>query len=341
MESRLITVDVIPGITSAIAMAACTKIPLTHRGMASSVAFVTGHSGDDAQTPDADTLVYYMAGEHFSTIACKLIACGRDAATPVATVHNVSLPGQKTFFATLGEMRFSAVKYPTPVLFVVGRVVSLESGRADCQPVLYTGTVCDADPRRPAVHTPLITLRKSPPDVLRSITADAVSAYHWIVFTSRYGVRFFFELLDEIAFDVRSLGGVKIAAVGEVTAGELKKHHLTADIVSATESAEGLIDCFRDRAIANCRILLPRSDRALQILPDALRALGNEVTDVPVYTNTVNASAERLDLSGFNKILFGSPSGVEAFIRLYGELPEGIPLIAKGKTTETKLKSYI
>ena len=65
------------------------------------------------------------------------------------------------------------------------------------------------------------------------------------------------------------------------------------------------------------------------------------MTDVPVYTNTVNASAERLDLSGFNKILFGSPSGVEAFIRLYGELQEGIPLIAKGKTTETKLKSYI
>ena len=110
---------------------------------------------------------------------------------------------------------------------------------------------------------------------------------------------------------------------------------------SATESAEGLIACFKETGITDKHILLPRSDKGLSYLSDELQALGNHVTDVPVYENTFNAEASKVDLSGFHEILFASPSGVDAFIRLYGALPEGIPMIAKGKTTENKLKLNI
>jgi uroporphyrinogen III methyltransferase/synthase len=341
LGSRFVDVAIIPGISSGTALAACTQIPLTHRGMASSVAFVTGHSTESVQLPDADTLVYYMAGANIPEIARKMIAAGRDADTPAALVHNVSLPGQQTFFTTLKELQHSVVSYPTPVLAVIGSVVSFENGKR--QHVLATGTACEAysDGRHSVTHTPLIKIQRTQRRLLHRILGETIASYHWIIFTSRYGVRFFFEILDETETDIRRLGTVKIASVGKTTTLELKKHHLCPDMESATESAEGLINGFKADGITDSRILLPRSDKGLIYLSDGLRALGNHVTDVPVYENTFNAEAVKADLSGFQKILFSSPSGVDAFIRLYGALPEGVLLIAKGKTTEDKLKSNI
>ncbi|MDR2774618.1 MAG: uroporphyrinogen-III C-methyltransferase [Tannerella sp.] len=344
LKSRFVDVTVIPGISSAIALAACTHIPLTHRGVASSVAFVAGHSeGKDIQTPHADTLVYYMAGTNISDIAEKMIAAGRDADTPVALVHNVSLPGQETFFSTLKELRFSVIKYPTPILVVIGNVVSFENGDVRRRNVLVTGTTCEEynDGQRNITHIPLIKIQKTQDNILHRILREKINSYQWIIFTSRYGVRFFFEILDEISFDIRALGAVKIASVGKTTTAELKKYHICPEMESATESAEGLTACFKEAGITDNHILLPRSDKGLKYLSDELQALGNHVTDVPVYENTFNTEASKVDLSDFREVIFASPSGVDAFIRLYGDLPEGIPLIAKGKTTENRLKIYI
>ncbi|MDR2679362.1 MAG: uroporphyrinogen-III C-methyltransferase [Tannerella sp.] len=343
LASRFVEVTIIPGISSGTALAACTHIPLTHRGVASSVAFVTGHSSENLQIPNADTLVYYMAGANISDIAEKMIASGRDADTPAALAYNVSLPGQQTFFSTLGELRYSVIKYPTPILVVIGNVVSFESGNARKQNVLVTGTTCEAynDGRHNITHTPLIKIQKARNDVLHRLLKEKISAYQWIIFTSRYGVRFFFEILDETALDVRVLGAVKIASVGKTTTLELKKHRIRPDMESATESAEGLVSYFRETGITDNHILLPRSDKALKYLSGELAALGNHVTDVPVYENTMNTEAPKTDLSGFRKIIFSSPSGVDAFRRLYGALPEGIQLVARGKTTENKIKSHI
>ncbi|MDR1524400.1 MAG: uroporphyrinogen-III C-methyltransferase [Tannerella sp.] len=344
LKSRFVDVAIIPGISSGTALAACTHIPLTHRGVASSVAFVTGHSAENLQTPDADTLVYYMAGANISAVAEKLIAAGRDVATPVALVCNVSLPGQQTFFSTLKELRFSVFKYPTPVLVVVGEVVSFENGNGACkQNVLVTGTTCEEydDGRHNITHTPLIRIQKARNDVLHRLLREKTGAYHWIIFTSRYGVRFFFEILDETGLDIRALGAIKIASVGKTTTLELKKHHIRPDVESAVESAEGLVNYFKETGLTDNNILLPRSDKGLKYLSGELEALGNRVTDAPVYENTVNDEAGRQDLSGFRKIFFSSPSGVDAFTRLYGGLPEGIPLVARGKTTENELKLHI
>ncbi|MDR2042076.1 MAG: uroporphyrinogen-III C-methyltransferase [Tannerella sp.] len=382
LKSRFVDVAVIPGISSGTALAACTHIPLTHRGVASSVAFATGHSIENLPLPNADTLVYFMAGANISAIAGKMIAAGRAAATPAALVYNVSLPGQETFFSTLGELQFSAIKYPAPLLVVVGDVVSLESGNAGRRKALATGSTCETcnDRWRLVTHTPLIKIQKA--DVrkvsnrrhceersdeairdaartwsaspfgfamtekndfsdARRIVRETIGSYQWIIFTSRYGVRFFFEILDELSFDIRALGTLKIASVGKTTTAELKKYRLYPEIEPATESAEGLVACFKEAGITDSCILLPRSDKGLTYLSDELQALGNRVTDVTVYENVFNSEASRVDLSDFREILFASPSGVDAFKRLYGALPEGILLLAKGKTTENKLKSEI
>jgi uroporphyrinogen III methyltransferase/synthase len=335
LKSRFVDVEVIPGVSSGTALAACTHIPLTHRGMASSVAFVTGHSLDSLQIPDADTLVYYMAGANLPDIAERMIAAGRDAALPVALVCNVSLPGQETFFSTLGELRFSVIKYPTPILVVVGHVVSFENGTACRQNVLVTGTTCEEyrDGTCNITHTPLIKIQKA--RNARRLLQEAINSCRWIIFTSRYGVRFFFEILDGIPETV------KVASVGKTTTLELEKRHIRPDVESATESAEGLVRYFREAGITGNHILLPRSDKGLKYLPDELTALGNHVTDVPVYRNMINTGASRENLSGFRKIIFSSPSGVDAFKSIYGSLPEGIPLVARGATTKNKLKLTI
>lgn len=316
LASRFVDVAIIPGMSSGTALAACTHIPLTHRGVASSVAFVTGHSAENLQTPNADTLVYYMAGANLSAVAEKLIAAGRDAATPAALVCNVSLPGQQTFFSTLKELRFSVVKYPTPLLVVIGEVVSFESGNAGKQQVLVTGTTCEEydDGRHNITHTPLIRIQKAQNDVLHRLLREKTGAYHRIIFTSRYGVRFFFEILDETGLDIRALGAIRIASVGKTTTFELKKHHIRPDVESATESAEGLVGYFRENELTGNHILLPRSDKGLKYLSGCLEALGNRVTDVPVYENRMNGEAGKRDLSGFRKIVFSSPSGVKAFM---------------------------
>jgi uroporphyrinogen III methyltransferase/synthase len=342
LQSRFVEVAVVPGISSGIALSAYTHIPLTHRGLASSVAFVTGHSGENAQIPIADTLVFYMSGATISTIAKKLIASGRPENTPVAWIHNVSLPDQKTGYSSLKELQYSTIKYPTPVLIIVGEVVALENQDLKMQKVLITGTSAESYENYPnGKHTPLIQIDKITNNKPIYASLQEITAFDWLIFTSRYGVRYFFEAFNELKLDIRSLAKVKLASVGKVTTSELAKYHIYPDIESETASAEGIIRYFKEIQLTGKQLLLPRSDKGLKYLSEELEKMGNRVTDIPVYRNTVNEKAEKTDLSQFRKIVFSSPSGVEAFTQIYGEIPSGIQLIARGKTTEEKLKTTL
>lgn len=124
-----VQVSVIPGISTGIAVASLTQIPLTLRGIARSVAFITGHTSD-VHLPNTDTLVCFMAGSTIHKIAAKAIAEGRNPKTPVALVHNVSLPDQTEFLSTLEELASSETVYPTPIIIVIGEVISSRTGLA-------------------------------------------------------------------------------------------------------------------------------------------------------------------------------------------------------------------
>lgn len=125
LRDRKIEVDIIPGISSGNALASLLQIPLTHRGVARSVAMVLGHS-DELQTPNADTLLYYMGGSSISRIVNSLIESGRDESTSAAIVTNVSLPNQRAIYSSLKELRYAIFK-DTPVLLMIGEVVEFES----------------------------------------------------------------------------------------------------------------------------------------------------------------------------------------------------------------------
>ncbi|MCD8193987.1 MAG: uroporphyrinogen-III C-methyltransferase [Tannerellaceae bacterium] len=123
LKNCFVPVKVIPGVTTACALAAVTQTSLTYRGVSSSVAFVLGH-GNKVRTPDADTLVYYMGAGNIRKIAGSLIGSGRPPETPALLVYNVSKPDQQEFFSTLEELKNSKRTYPTPLIILVGEVVN-------------------------------------------------------------------------------------------------------------------------------------------------------------------------------------------------------------------------
>lgn len=341
LQSRFVEVSVIPGISTGIALSACTHIPLTHRGVASSVAFITGHSVDNLQIPDADTLVYYMGGNNCSAIASAAIKKGKPEYTPVALIHNVSLPNQKIYYSTLEKLRKSSKKYPTPIILVIGKVVGFES--PETQPkVLVTGTSIEEYTHLGDVtHTPLIKINKIENNVTLHKAIENIADMDWLIFTSRYGVQYFFESLQEKVKDFRILGSLRIVSVGKVTTSALNRYHIIPDFESPTESAEGILEYFKSENITQKNILLPRSDKGLKDLSDGLAYLGNQVTDIAVYKNALNEQAEREDLSVYNKLVFSSPSGIDAFLNLYKQIPQNIEIITKGKTTALALKNSI
>ena len=123
LERNLVEVEVIPGVSTGIAAASLLKFPLTHRGISSSVAFISGHS-ENVHLPDAETLVIYMGGSNIQAIARKAIKLGRNPEIPVILVYNLSLPDQKEYFFTLDELTQIEQKFPTPLIIVIGDVVS-------------------------------------------------------------------------------------------------------------------------------------------------------------------------------------------------------------------------
>lgn len=341
LQRRFVEVDVIPGISTGIALSACTHIPLTHRGMASSVAFITGHSVDNLQIPDADTLVYYMGGNNSSQIASAAIKKGKPAYTPVALIHNVSLPDQKIYYSTLDELRKSSEKYPTPIIIVIGEVVNFESPKNQPK-VLVTGTCIEEYAYLGNItHTPLIKINKIENNIKLHKAIENIADTDWLIFTSRYGVQYFFESLQEKDKDSRILGSLRIASVGKVTTSTLNRYYIIPDFKSTTESAEGILEYFKSENIRGKNILLPRSDKGLKSLSDGLASLGNQVTDIAVYNNIRNEQIEPEDLSVYDKIVFSSPSGIDAFLDIYKQVPKNIEIITKGKTTALALKNSI
>ena len=217
-----------------------------------------------------------------------------------------------------------------------------EPKNAKRQHVLVTGTTCEEYKNLGVIiHQPLIKI--SGVDNKKQIheALDKLSGFQWVIFTSRYGVRYFFKEFEEKQLPLSIFDNIKIASVGKTTSSELIARGLTPTVESPTESAEGLVDYFKNKSVSNKNILLPRSAIGLKYLTKELAGLGNNICDLAVYNNTASTNTDKLDLSIFHKIVFASPSGVKAFKHVYGEIPDHIQIITKGKTTEEYLKNNI
>lgn len=342
LQSNFVPVHVIPGVSSGIAVSSLSKIPLTHREIASSVAFFTGHSAN-VEIPQADTLVCYMGGANISAISERLLARGWEAKTPVLLAYNVSRPDEREFFSTLGALSQSSEQYPTPVIIVIGEVVSLRNQpvpQIKKQRTLFTGTNPIRENQQDEwLHHPLIEIRKIEENKPLHEAIKQIGRFQWIIFTSRYTVQFFFEELKALQLDARHLAGIKIAAVGKVSAAQLSQYGISADLIPEVESSEGLINTIAQQKIAPASVLIPRSDLGLAVLPQGLEHLGWKVQTIPVYHNVLPQNFQAVNLDHFEQIIFTSPSTVSNFLQLYGHFPAGKQYTFRGNETRKRFEA--
>ncbi|MBN1919097.1 MAG: uroporphyrinogen-III C-methyltransferase [Verrucomicrobia bacterium] len=345
--------EVVPGVTSAVAGPAYAGIPVTHRGLAASVAFITG-SEDLAKggssvnwaalAKGGGTLVFLMGARNLQAIAKALLDKGRSPRTPVACIQWATYPRQTVLQTTLvgAAGRAVAEKVQPPVIVVVGDVVSLRGKLEwfECKP-LFGKRIAVTRPREqsPALADQLEalgadvielpTIAIAPLRDCRRLDAALrrVGSYDWVVFTSVNGVRACFERLGVLGKDARAFGSTKMAAIGETTAHELGLHGLVPDLVPAAFTSNGLVEAFRGRSLRGKRFLLPRADIAPNELPRMLRARGANVTCVDAYrTLHPDPSTAAKDLTaagGIDMVTFTSASTVRGYARMLGRIREG------------------
>lgn len=342
LESNYVQVEVVPGISTALAVASLTKTPLTHRGIASSVSFVTGHSSD-LTLPDTDTVVVYMGGTNIRQIALNAIQQGRRPDTPVLLVYNVSRDDEESFYSTLETLGSDSRQFPTPVIIVIGEVVSLRKPTQEKQlpAILVTGTHKEHfESMGKVIHQPLIEITRTPEaGLLQKI--ENLHQFDWLFFTSRYSVRFFFETLRNSGKDSRYLHPLRIASIGHVTSDALKEEGISPDLQAEDESSVGLLKLIQEKGIKAGKVFIPRSNIGLTVLPDGLSSLGWEVETFAIYTNKLPKGTVALDLEAVDKIVFSSPSCVSNFIQVYGVFPKNKEFIFRGKETEKRFNELI
>ncbi len=347
---------VVPGISAALAAGALAGIPLTHRTCASSLTLVTGHEDPDkdASTIDyaalarLDTVVFYMGVGRMEAICGRLIEAGKDASTPAGVVRNVSLPGQRTLVATLGDLpaRAAEAGIEPPALIIVGPVVEyarrfnwLESLPLAGQVVLVTRTRTQAsmlseqlrELGAEVIEAPAIRIERVADLAELDAAVDALDEIDWIAFTSPNGVEAFLSRCEELGMDGRALANVRIAAVGPGTAMALDERFLRPDLVPSTYTTEALGQALvRGELQEGERVLLPRADRATPVLPRMLRQAGADVREVVAYrTVRPEGLPERalraLQAGRVDWITFCSSSTVDNFLALLDALGEARP----------------
>ena len=261
LESNLIKVNVIPGITTASALAASQKISLTHRDFSSSVALVSGHTPQPA-TPDAETLVYYMGAKQLQTIATQLIDKeGWAFNTPVLLTYNVSRPDEQTFETTLWNLRNGEMQnLPTPLIALIGNVAGLKHHQAsDIKPTLYTGTLPAIEKRKADyTYTPLIEISYHPSYFTKILEDHYCDRYDgksftkycewdesqalYYIFTSQYGVHATLDYYDLIFKEQEEHVFISI---GDTTTEALHKAGVKDVIQVEQDNRYGVIEWFK------------------------------------------------------------------------------------------------
>ena len=261
LESNLIKVNVIPGITTASALAASQKISLTHRDFSSSVALVSGHTPQPV-TPDAETLVYYMGAKQLQTIATQLIDKeGWAFNTPVLLTYNVSRPDEQTFETTLWNLRNGEMQnLPTPLITLIGNVAGLKHHQAsDIKPTLYTGTLPAIEKRKADyTYTPLIEISYHPSYFTKILEDNYCKQYDgkcftkycewdesqalYYIFTSQYGVEATLEDYDLIFKEQEKHVFISI---GDTTTEALHKAGVKNVIQVEQDNRYGVIEWFK------------------------------------------------------------------------------------------------
>jgi uroporphyrinogen III methyltransferase / synthase len=352
--------EVVPGVTSGVAAPAYAGIPVTHRNVSTSVAFVTGHEDPTKGRSDvnwtriangADTLVLYMGVGRLKEISTELVGAGRSPETPVACVRWGTIPEQRTVTGTLEDIadRVAEAGLKPPAITIVGDVVALREAGLDWyerrplfgRRVVVTRARAQAGElsveleRLGAEVYEFPTIVIQAPEDFRPLDAAIrdLDSFGWIVFTSVNGVESFLERLRHHGLDLRAVPRrAKIAAIGPATAERIEEVGLRVDVVPEEYRAEALIEVLEAWSLAGERVLIPRARVAREILPEKLREAGAEVVVPPAYESVPSSRgkdelAGRLEAGWIDCVTFTASSTVENFVGAFGT-EEAVRLLA-------------
>ena len=357
--------EIVPGVTAGIAAPAYAGIPVTHRGVATSVTFVTGHEDPAKGAPTVDwsalaraggTLVLYMGVRSLGRIARTLTEAGMSPDTPAAAVQWGTRADQRTLVATLStlEARVAEAGLEAPVIFVIGGVVGLREEIAWLE-------------RRPLFgwHV-LVTRAQSPRSALAQALADAgadvveapatriepldqrcvqgaiahLDAYDWIIFTSQNGVDLFWAALRDMGLDARALAALRVAAVGPATAASLLEHGIAVDVTPERFVAEGVLEALAGRNdVMGTRVLYVAAEGARDVLPNGLTAMGARVDVAPIYRSVPDEAggdairAFAREATDHSLAALTSASAVRAFADAAGEAKSRVRAASIGPAT--------
>jgi uroporphyrinogen III methyltransferase/synthase len=361
--------EVVPGVTAGIGAPSYAGIPLTHRDITTSVAFVTGHEHPAKEHSEIDweglslgsgTVVFFMGMKNLPQITENLMAHGRSPETPVALVRWGTRPDQEVLTGTLADIAGKAGKagFKPPVITVVGEVVHLREKLRwfDNRPLSGRGILVTRSAEQAGEFSGMLTalgarvyecptISIAPPadyaELDQAITA--LYTFDWLIFTSVNAVKSFFSRLGALGLDTRAIGRARVCAVGPKSAAALLPFGVRADLVPDDYKAEGVIAAFRAMDVKGMRFLFPRGDRAGDVIPAGLAALGGEVSAPVAYCNVIpdylpDPVMEALEERKIDCVTFTSSSTVENLSAMLGEnrflhLLNGIAVAAIGPVT--------
>jgi len=352
LRSYHIKTEVIPGISSAVGIPSRLGIPLTARGVAATVAFVSGYKHDEDENdpapldiPQADTLVFLMGLTKLDQIVRSLVANRWPQTTPVVAISKGTSAQEKIVSGTLADIRQKTKEDPLepPVLIVVGETLKFyHENHAGLrrEKILYTGT----DPERfralgEIVRFPTIEIVPAELDPARkkSLLAD-LPGYDIILFTSCFAVKYFCELLKKENYPIENLNSKTVVAIGKATAAELVERRTENVLLPGEETSQGLFAQMSARIdLRGKKILFPRSNLPNPYLKQKLTEAGSQVDELTIYQN-IKPAKRPLPRSGIDKILFTSPSTVKNFAEDHGAVPANWRILSRGPLTSACLR---
>ena len=335
-----VSFEIIPGISSPIAVPAYAGIPVTLRHSSTSFTVITGHEDPDfnyeidwkAAAKLGGTLVILMGVARWEEIAKELLDAGMDPSTPVAAIRWGTRPNQKTIRGKLSTLK--PEKLEPPMTIVVGKVAKTNLSWFESLPlfgkkILVTRDMSQADVMAQAIFraggepvvVPLIEIvgaSDKGKSLLKAL--DKLKVGDWLVCTSVNGVKHLFSLIK----DARALGGLQIAAIGSATANEFINHNIQPDLVPDEFVGEALLEAFPNPTRQGQKVLIARAAKAREVIPEGLSEKGYEVLVKEAYrTNQLTPTPAQIEsINKCDVVTFASPSAIESFMALNLEPPK-------------------
>ncbi|MCH8474876.1 MAG: uroporphyrinogen-III C-methyltransferase [Opitutales bacterium] len=343
---------IVPGVTAAVAAAAYSGVPLTERNTSSSVVFLTGHEDPLKAEMVIDweywggstaTLCIYMGMGNLPEITRRLIDGGRSPTTPATVIQSATWPQQRSVRGELQHLPdlVSAENIGPPAMILIGETVRWaeeidwhshrplsgarvaitrnREGQGRLKPLLE-------EQGAEVLELPLIKISPLPNTKVWPEVMETFGTYDWLVFSSRIGAEIFFRRFLEHFSDLRALGAVRIAAVGEGTAEVVRGYHLAVDVIPPVATGDSLVEAMMaENDLDSYGILVVTGNLGGKVLEERLREEGRAIVDrLELYETSPTDLSEIPALEDFRQggadyMVFTSSSAVESFTERVGD----------------------